>query len=68
MKTAKIHGLKLGNPARNTQKLVNSQSKAQGLLQSAPQPVMPNKVEPAVFDLAYLKNTWKKVVKFFSEK
>ena len=68
MKTAKIHGLKLGNPARNTQKLVNSQTKAHNLLNSAPQPVMQNKVEPAVFDIVYLKNIWNRLVKFFKEK
>ena len=66
MKTAKIHGLKLGNPARNTQKLRNSQTKITSQI-GAPQPVMQNKIEPAVFDIVYLKNVWNKLVKFFTK-
>ena len=66
MKTAKIHGLKLGNPARNTQKLKNSQTKT-ALYTGCSQPVMPGKIEPAVFDVKYIKNVWNKLVKFFKE-
>ena len=68
MKTAKIHGLKLGNPAKNTHKLANSQTKIGRSVSGAPQPVVPNKVEPAVVDFQYFKNIWNKLVKFFQEK
>ena len=64
MKTAKIHGLKLGNPARKTQKMINSQTKV-GHHLGAPQPVLQKPVEPAVFDINYLKGVWNKLVQFF---
>lgn len=64
MKTTKIHGLKLNNPARNTRKLINSQTKLANQL-NAPLPVVQKPVEPAVFDINYLKNVWEKLVKFF---
>ena len=66
MKTAKIHGLKLRNPARNTQKLINSQTRVGKGVSGPSQEVLPGKVEPAVFDIKYLKSVWNKLVKFFN--
>ena len=66
MKTAKIHGLKLRNPARDTQKLRNAQTRVTSQF-GAPQPVMQNKIEPAVFDIQYIKGVWNKLVKFFKK-
>ena len=65
MKTAKIPGAKIGNPSKKAQQLINSQTKVQKKVLGAPQEVLIGKVEPAVFDIQYLKNAWNKLVKFF---
>ena len=65
MKTAKIHGLKLGNPATKTHKMVNSQTKSRKFIVGGAHPLMTPKTEPAVFDIEYIKNVWNKLVKFF---
>ena len=68
MKTAKIHGLKPKNAVQNTRRLVNSQTKSGRIVSGPSQPVVPNKVEPAVFDIAFIKATWNRFINNFRSK
>ena len=65
MKTSEVQRLRNNANVQNTQKLLKSQTKSSRVLSGPSQPVMMNKIEPAVFDIAFIKNIWKRVIKNF---
>ena len=65
MKTSAIQRMRNNVNIQNAHRLIKSQTKSSRVVSGPSQPVMPGKVEPAVFDIAFIKNIWKRLVKNF---
>ena len=65
MKTSEVQRLRNNANLQNAQRLIKSQTKSSRVISGPSQPVMPGKVEPAVFDITFIKSAWKKLVKNF---
>lgn len=63
MKTSEIQRMRNNVNIQNAHKLIKSQTKSARVVSGPSQPVVPGKVEPAVFDIAFIKNVWQRLVK-----